>query len=368
MPAGELYVGLMSGTSADAIDAALVRFDPAPAIVAAQTTPLPAAIRRQIRSINADTPLRALGQLDIQLGRLFAAAAQDLLRTAKQTAAAVRAIGSHGQTVWHEPAGDFPFSMQIGDPNIIAERTGIATVADFRRRDMAAGGQGAPLVPAFHQEIFGAPDKVRCVLNLGGIANITVLQPGATFGFDTGPANTLLDGWTQKNTGQPFDVDGQWAASGEPQTRLLDALLEDAYFARPAPKSTGPEHFSPQWLQHHLDEDPALRPQDVQATLLELTARSVALAVRSHAAKADALLVCGGGVHNRRLMERLGELLAPMPVASTATVGIDPDYVEACAFAWLARQRLLEQAGNLAAATGARAPAVLGGIYSGKNV
>jgi anhydro-N-acetylmuramic acid kinase len=367
LPAGELYVGLMSGTSADAIDAALVRFTPAPTVVAAQTTPLPAAIRQQIRRISADTPLRVLGQLDAQLGRLFAAAAQDLLRSANQEAATVRAIGSHGQTVWHEPAGDFPFSMQIGDPSIIAEQTGITTVADFRRRDMAAGGQGAPLVPAFHREIFGVSEKIRCVLNLGGIANITVLQPGETLGFDTGPANTLLDGWAQQHLGQPFDAGGQWAAGGEPQAWLMEALLEDAYFAKAAPKSTGPEHFSPQWLRGHLDKGPALRPQDVQATLLELSARSVALAVHRYAATADTLLVCGGGVHNRRLMGRLAELLAPMPVASTAAAGIDPDYVEACAFAWLARQRLLGEAGNLPAATGARAPVVLGGIYFGKS-
>lgn len=364
MPAGELFIGLMSGTSADAIDAALVLFDPKPTVLAARSVPLPAAVQQQIRTINADTSLAVVAKLDVQLGRLFATAAQDLLHSAAQSATKVHAIGSHGQTVWHQPAGDFPFSTQIGDPNIIAQQTGIMTIADFRRRDMAAGGQGAPLVPAFHREIFGHEVQIRCVLNLGGIANITVLRPDGAFGFDTGPANTLLDGWSREHLGVAYDVGGQWAAGGRPNEQLLQALLKDPYFSLPPPKSTGPEHFSRAWLQTHLDAAPPLRAQDVQATLVELSARSVVMALQHHAQDTDVLLVCGGGVHNQQLMKRLTELMSPVTVASTETMGIDPDYVEACAFAWLARQRLLHQAGNLPEATGANAPVVLGGIYA----
>ncbi|NLO81436.1 MAG: anhydro-N-acetylmuramic acid kinase [Xanthomonadaceae bacterium] len=360
-----LFIGLMSGTSADAIDAALLRFQPRLHVLATRSTPLSAKVQQRILAIHADSPLRAVAELDILLGRLFAQAALELLAAAGVRPEDVTAIGSHGQTVWHAPDGTVPFTLQLGDPNVIAELTGITTVADFRRRDVAAGGQGAPLVPAFHREIFaGAGDC--CVLNLGGIANITVLAGDATLGFDVGPANTLLDGWIRQHLGRRFDADGAWAASGAVLPELLEALLEDPYFARPPPKSTGPEHFSLAWLERHL-HGRAYRAQDVQATLLELTARSIATAVRRHAHTARQLLVCGGGVHNRALMTRLQDLLAPLPVRSTAELGVDPDFVEACAFAWLARQRLLERPGNVPEVTGASAPVILGGIY-GKRV
>lgn len=362
----EHYIGLMSGTSVDAIDAALVRFDPRPSVVAARSFPLARDLRARLRAITDQTPLGIAAQLDVELGRLFAAAALELLRDAGLPPAAVRAIGSHGQTIWHAPASEPPYTLQIGDPNVIAERTGITTVADFRRRDLAAGGQGAPLVPAFHREVFGSPAETRCVLNLGGIANITVISEDAVLGFDTGPANTLLDSWIASQRGDAYDAAGAWAASGQCSPDLLEALLADPYFALPAPKSTGPEHFSRAWLREHLAAFPGLAAEDVQATLVELTARTVAAAVRQYAAGAAKLLVCGGGVHNRLLMARLATLLAPMEVASTASAGIDPDFVEACAFAWLARQRLAERPGNVPTATGARAPVVLGGVYSGK--
>lgn len=365
--AADLYVGLMSGTSADAIDAALVRFDPTPAMIAGRSFPLPPALRSEIRAVSSQMPLTALGALDVRLGRAFADAVTQLLHETGTSARDVRAVGSHGQTIWHAPTGDTPFTMQIGDPNVIAENTGITTVADFRRRDLAAGGQGAPLVPAFHREIFGTKTGTHCVLNLGGIANISVLRPDSVIGFDTGPANTLMDGWIKEHRKQPYDKDGAWAAEGDCQRRLLDVLLQDPYFALVPPKSTGPEYFSQEWLQRHLAECGSMRPKDVQATLLELTARSVADAVREYAADADSLLVCGGGAHNRSLMARLGVLLAPLPVASTASVGIDPDFVEACAFAWLARQRLAGVAGNLPPVTGASAPVVLGAIYFGRG-
>ncbi len=362
----EHYIGLMSGTSVDAIDAALVRFDPRPSVVAARSFPLARDLRARLRAITDQTPLGIAAQLDVELGRLFAAAALELLRDAGLPPAAVRAIGSHGQTIWHAPASEPPYTLQIGDPNVIAERTGITTVADFRRRDLAAGGQGAPLVPAFHREVFGSPAETRCVLNLGGIANITVISEDAVLGFDTGPANTLLDSWIASQRGDAYDAAGAWAASGQCSPDLLEALLADPYFALPAPKSTGPEHFSRAWLREHLAAFPGLAAEDVQATLVELTARTVAAAVRQYAAGAAKLLVCGGGVHNRLLMARLTALLAPMEVASTASAGIDPDFVEACAFAWLARQRLAERPGNVPTATGARAPVVRGGVYSGK--
>lgn len=365
--AADLYIGLMSGTSADAIDAALVRFDPAPTMVAGRTFPIPQALRSEIRDVSAQLPLSALGPLDVRLGRAFADAVTRLLRETGTPACDVRAIGSHGQTIWHAPTGDTPFTMQIGDPNVIAEETGITTVADFRRRDVAAGGQGAPLVPAFHREIFGTEAGTHCVLNLGGIANISVLGPSGVIGFDTGPANTLMDDWVKLHRNQPYDKDGAWAAEGRCRQQLLDALLQDSYFRAAPPKSTGPEYFSREWLQRHLAGCGPMPPEDVQATLLELTARSVADAVRQHAADADRLLVCGGGAHNRSLMVRLGVLLAPLRVASTASVGIDPDFVEACAFAWLARQRLLGAPGNVPAVTGARAPVVLGAIYAGRS-
>lgn len=361
--AAELYIGLMSGTSADSIDAALVRFEPRPRVLATHSAPLPATVRQQIRSLSDSIPLRAVAELDVELGRLFASAAQDLLATAGVSAVKVRAIGSHGQTVWHAPQGARPFTWQIGDPNIIAEQTGITTVADFRRRDVAAGGQGAPLVPAFHREIFAAAGN-SCVLNLGGIANITIIDAAGARGFDTGPANTLLDSWIHAERGLPYDADGAWAAGGTILPELLQALLQDAYFSRPPPKSTGPEHFDLAWLRHHCG-DRQHQPQDVQATLVELSAATVAAAVREHAPAAQLLLVCGGGVHNRLMMERLAALLAPLPVRSTAEVGVDPDFVEACAFAWLAYQRLQGRPGNVPEVTGARAPVILGGVYDG---
>lgn len=362
----ELYLGLISGTSADAVDAALVRFAPTPAVVAAHSFPLPSELRAQIRAVTDQTPLQTVAQLDVRVGHLFASAALELLHAAGRPVSAVRAIGSHGQTVWHAPSADPPFTIQLGDPNVIAEQTGILTVADFRRRDIAAGGQGAPLVPAFHREIFGRKAETHCILNLGGIANITVLQDEAVAGFDTGPANTLLDAWIWASRGAAYDRDGAWAAAGRCQAALLESMLQDGYFRRPAPKSTGPEHFNLEWLQGHLDAYGSIRPEDVQATLLELTARSVADAVLRCAPNTRAVLVCGGGIHNRALMARLSALLAPVSVISTAAAGVDPDFVEACAFAWLARQRLEGRAGNVPEVTGARVPVVLGGIYGGR--
>ena len=365
--AGDLFLGLISGTSADGIDAALVRFQPRTAVVAAQTFPWPAPLRRALLAL-AQEPDAALspdafGQLDAEAGEAFAAAALSLLQQAGVGREAVAGIGSHGQTIRHRPDGDFPFSLQLGDPARIAERTGITTVADFRRRDVAAGGQGAPLMPAFHAALFGGATRDRAVLNLGGIANLTLL-PGdgaAVRGFDTGPANALLDGWCEATTGQPFDREGALAAAGEVDESLLARLLAEPWFARPAPKSTGREVFHGRWLDARLGECRAAA--DVQATLVELTAATVAAALLRELPGCTELLVCGGGVHNPVLMRRLAARLPQLAVASTASAGLDPDHVEACGFAWLAAQTLAGLPGNLPSVTGARGPRILGAIH-----
>lgn len=363
----ELYVGLISGTSADGIDAALMRFHgDTPELLAALTHPWPDALRQRMLAVaQGEHPidLDELGRLDVALGHGFAAATQRLLSQAAVDARQVRAIGSHGQTLRHRPSGPHPFTLQMGDPNVIAEQCGIDVVADFRRADVAAGGQGAPLLPAMHAMLLTPDVDARVVLNLGGIANITRLGAGEVLGFDTGPANGLLDAWCLRHRGEAFDRDGVFAAGGAPDPVLLEALLADPYFSLAPPKSTGREHFHLAWLDAH-PRVQQLSPQDVQATLLELSVRTVADAIEAHAQGTADVLVCGGGVHNPVLMARLQAVLSPRAVQSTAAFGVDPDFLEAMAFAWLARQRLLDRPGNLASVTGARGPRVLGAIYS----
>lgn len=363
-----LYLGLISGTSVDGIDAALVRFETGqPQLQAALTHPWPAAWRERILAVAQDETrldLDAYGRLDVAIGQCFAEAAQTLLERSKTPSSAVRAIGSHGQTLRHRPTGAQPFTLQVGDPSVIAERCGIDVVADFRRADIAAGGQGAPLLPAVHAMLLARPGHSRVVLNLGGIANITLLAAdGRVQGFDTGPANGLLDAWCLRHRGTAYDHDGAFAASGTVDQPLLHELLADGYFGLAPPKSTGREHFHLAWLEAH-PRLARVKAADVQATLLELTARSVADAISRHAAAAEDVLACGGGVHNPLLMRRLDELLVPRAVLSTADFGIDPDYLEATAFAWLARQRLLGLPGNLPQVTGAHGPRVLGAIHA----
>jgi anhydro-N-acetylmuramic acid kinase len=358
----------MSGSSLDAIDAALVRFDGGPELIAHHTHPLPAALVTQIDALTrpGDDELKRLAIAEVELGNCFADAVLALLDQAGVAAAAVRAIGSHGQTVRHEPHPPHRHSLQIGDPNLIAERTGISTVADFRRRDMAAGGQGAPLVPAFHQAMLHDPAQDRVVLNIGGIANLTLLPAAIdapVLGFDTGPGNALLDAWIQQQQGKPYDEGGSWAASGRLQPDLLTMLLGEAYFHETPPKSTGRDYFNLDWLARCWPDLSALRPADVQATLLELTAFTIGDAIRRFAAQSREVLVCGGGLHNSRLMQRLQELLPEQTLISTASYGLDPDWMEAMAFAWLARQTLQHRPGNLPSVTGARHPVILGGIY-----
>jgi anhydro-N-acetylmuramic acid kinase len=361
-----LYLGLISGTSMDGIDAALAAFDPAPRVRAALTHPYPDDLRTRLLELaqgDGATTLDEIGALDARIAACFAQAALALLERANVSPRAVRAIGSHGQTLRHRPNAQPRFTMQLGDPNLIAERTGITTVADFRRADFAAGGHGAPLLPIFHAALFARPGEVRSVLNLGGIANLTVLQAdGRVLGFDIGPANGLLDAWCALNTGAAFDRDGAFAARGQVDPALLQRLLDEEYFRAAPPKSTGREQFHLEWLRARLRDD-SRKPENVQATLVELTARSVADAVRAYAGAARELLVCGGGTHNPLLMRALQAALAPLPVHSTLEHGVDPDYVEATAFAWLARERLAGRPGNLPSVTGAKGPRMLGGIF-----
>lgn len=366
--ASAIYLGLISGTSADSIDAVLVSFSRgAPQLIASHAHPWSDDLRERMLAVaqgEAILDLDALGRLDVEIAYGFADAALRLLELSGTPARNVRAIGSHGQTLRHRPSGDFPFTMQLGDPSVIAERCGIDVVADFRRADIAAGGQGAPLLPALHAMLLSRPDHARVVLNLGGIANITVLgADGSVLGFDTGPANGLLDAWCLRHRGEAFDRDGIFAASGHVDPALLDAMLAEPYFSLPPPKSTGREHFHLRWLVAHA-RVAVLSAEDVQASLLELTARSVAAAIERYAPTASEVLACGGGVHNAALMRRLSELLSPRSLTSTSRYGIDPDFLEATAFAWLARQRLLRLPGNLPAVTGARGARVLGAVYS----
>ena len=311
-------------------------------------------------------------ELDVEVGHLFADAALAVLAKAGLVASDVTAIGSHGQTIRHEPHGHRPSTTQIGDPNVIAQRTAITTVADFRRRDVAVGGQGAPLAPAFHQAVMSHPSRGRAIVNLGGIANISVLEPVSAearepLGFDCGPANGLLDAWTRRHLDAPFDQNGDWAAKGSVHARLLARMLADPFFSRPPPKSTGRGYFDEDWIDEQLRSiGEAVAPADVQRTLCELCAATVEQSVEAYGRGAKEVYLCGGGVHNRLLFERLSARLAPRRVAGTDALGVSPDYVEATAFAWLAVRTLEGRTGNLPSVTGASEEVVLGGIYPGR--
>ena len=366
----DLYIGLISGTSMDGVDAALVAFgDRSVELLGGLTTPYPEALRGRLLDAaqKPDTcTADVIGTLDHWVGECFRDTALELLQAAGVAPARVRAIGSHGQTLRHRPDQPRPYTLQIGNADIIAKGTGIDCVADFRSADLALGGQGAPLVPPFHEWLFRSPDVGRCVLNIGGIANITVLPqgPGPVTGFDTGPGNTLMDVWIGRHRELAFDDGGQWASSGTPIRPLLESMLADPYFAKAPPKSTGFEYFNEAWLSALLATD--MKPADVQASLAELTAVSIAGAVRRYAADSREVLICGGGVHNRELLRRLGEHLGPVALASTADAGLDPDRVEACAFAWLAMRTVNSEPGNAPSVTGASREAVLGAIHSSR--
>ena len=353
----------------DGVDAVLAEFAAGRLrrVIASHTARYPAALRAELLRLAHEQHALSLAdfcRLDQAVALAFAGAATGLLKRSRMAAGRVRALGSHGQTVFHSPQPPARATLQLGDPNLIAARTGITTVADFRRRDLALGGQGAPLVPAFHHAMFASAREARCVVNIGGIANLTVLPGGDArhvTGFDTGPGNGLMDEWAARHGHGTFDRGGRWSASGEMDSPLLQRLSRDPWFHRAPPKSTGRDTFNLRWLKLQLRG--RVLPENVQRTLLELTARSVADAVTRHGRGARRILVCGGGVHNVVLMQRLRNLLSPRVVQSTAAHGLDPRHVEAAAFAWLALRTVHGKAGNLPAVTGASAPAVLGGIH-----
>ena len=365
-----LYIGMISGTSRDGVDAALVNIeDDKPELLHAFCNPYPAAIRSELDKMVAKgerPPAGKAAALDEQLGRFFALTANELISQAGVERRDIKAIGSHGQTVWHQPDAPRPVSIQLGSGSVIARATGAITVTDFRKADIRAGGQGAPLAPLLHRHIFQSDDEQRVVLNLGGISNITTLATnGEVSGFDCGPGNCLMDAWILKEKGLLLDHGGGWAASGEVHSGLLDRMLADSYFHQPPPKSTGIETFNLAWLEsaiHDLD----LKARNIQSTLAELTARTVSQSILATGPTARAL-VCGGGVHNSYLMFRLRQLLKDITVESTLNHGSDPDWVEAILFAWLAKERLAESLQQTSSITGAREPVLLGRIYPGKS-
>jgi anhydro-N-acetylmuramic acid kinase len=362
-----LFLGAISGTSVDGLDLALIRAaGPSVAVLQGHTYPLPAILRQQL--LNLGQPgaidLDALGTADTALGQFIGETTLTFLAEAGLRAAEITAIGSHGQTVRHRPVGPEPFTLQIGDPNRIAEVTGITVVADFRRRDLAAGGQGAPLVPPFHRRLFGNPVERRAVLNLGGIGNLTFLPSDPAepvTGFDTGPGNGLMDAWIATCKGLPFDADGAWSRSGMVHPQLLQRLLDDPYLQKAPPKSTGREYFNLPWLHQQLRFAPA-DPADVQATLRALTAATVSLAIARWGPATQRVIVCGGGRLNRALLDDLRDRLS-QPVDTAEMHGVDGDSLEAAAFGWLASLTLSGQAGNAPSVTGARGLRLLGGVY-----
>lgn len=360
------FIGVMSGTSLDGVDVVLAAIDEhRVAQLASLSYPIPAPLKEGILAIcqGQQLTLSQLGRLDTQLGRLFADAVLALMNQERLLAEDIVAIGCHGQTVWHEPTGAAPHTMQIGDNNQIVARTGVSVVGDFRRRDMALGGQGAPLVPAFHDALLSHPAERRMVLNIGGIANLSLLVPGLPVrGYDTGPGNMLMDAWIWRRRGLPYDKDAEWANSGKVNLSLLQDMLSDPWFALPAPKSTGREYFNLSWLEKQLARHPNLQAQDVQATLTELTAVTISEQVLLSGG-CERLLVCGGGSRNPLLMSRLSALLPGTEVTTTDEAGISGDDMEGLAFAWLAWRTINGLPGNLTSVTGASEASVLGAIF-----
>lgn len=358
------YLGVMSGTSLDGLDIALIEQGEHATLLAHHYIPMPATLRTELLALCAPGPdeIARAALAELHWVKLAAAGIQELLQTHGLAAQHIRAIGSHGQTIRHEPARGF--TVQIGNPSLLAELTGIDVVADFRRRDVAAGGQGAPLVPAFHESLFSATQGPCAVLNVGGFSNLSLISPDQPIrGFDCGPGNVLLDAWIAEHQGRQFDQDGAWAASGNLNVALLNRMLSDPFFAGQGPKSTGRELFNMPWLNSHLSALPALPPADVQRTLLELTAHSIVQSLLQAQSNTQQMLVCGGGAHNHALMLRLQQLLPGCAVSSTASRGVPPDWVEAMAFAWLAHCCLERIPANRPSVTGANGLRVLGAIY-----
>jgi len=368
-PGSEIYIGLMSGTSLDGVDVAIVDFgDFPPRLLHCSTTPYAESMRQRLRSLcqSETTTLDNLYGLDAELGDLYAESVNQALELASLERAKIVATGCHGQTIRHSPGSAIPFTAQIGDPNRIAALTGISTIADFRRKDIAVGGQAAPLAPAFHRFLFRSDDENRALINIGGIANITYLPKNAAqpvLGFDTGPGNTLLNYWNEAHRKAPFDDAGTWARSGQVIDELLKNMIAaEDYFLLEPPKSTGTEYFNSNWLMSFLRDEYAAN--DVQATLVELTVTTIANALSSLPDMPANCFVCGGGAHNQYLLERLAQKLPQCGIATTSALGLDPDFVEAVAFAWLARERINLRSGNIPEVTRARRTAILGGIYA----
>ena len=368
-----LFIGLMSGTSIDAVDAVLVRLSGNIEIIESHTLPISKHLKSTILSLcsTGENEIERSGKLDRELGLLFSQCAIELCKKANIRPEEIEAIGSHGQTIRHTPNGKYPFTLQISDPNTIAEETGITTIADFRRRDIAAGGQGAPLVPAFHEAIFRSKESSRVIVNIGGMANITLLPKSDSMpviGFDTGPGNVLLDYWIHKKKTLAFDHNGQWASSGEVHAPLLEHLLSEHYLQLPPPKSTGRELFNAGWLNQHLSSFSDISDTDIQSTISELTAQTIANDIKLCDSKLasstiDEVFICGGGAKNSYLKERIQSLLPEKTVTTTTNLGLDPDLVEATAFAWLAYRTINQLNGSLAPVTGAKGDRILGGIY-----
>lgn len=371
-----LYLGIMSGTSLDGVDLALVDFFEKPNLVASGFVPMPEDLRANLAELlkSGETSLQKLGEIDHHLGVLYADCVNDFLVKNQLEASQITAIGCHGQTVWHAPQGNFPFTMQIGDMNLVAARTGITTVGDFRRKDMAMGGQGAPLVPAFHEAVFARPNQFTVVLNIGGISNISVLDPKSeTIGYDVSVGNALMDSWIEKHLGKRYDKNAEWAKTGEVISELLAEMLSEPFLQLPPPKSTGRELFNLAWLEKQFAnltaKSPAssvanFKPEDIQYTLAEFTAQSITRELSQWKNEPNkVLLVCGGGARNPLLMERFNVLLPDWHVGTTNDYGVDVDYVEAAAFAWLAFQRMENLPSNMPSVTGALQAVSLGVIF-----
>lgn len=355
----DLYIGLMSGTSVDAVDAVIADLSTTtPRIIGQHSHTIPEELRKKIKQTNHD--LKSIGELNTALGYLFSEATQALLLQSSMNSGDISAIGCHGQTVYHHPHGDYPFTLQLGDASIISARTKITTVSNFRNKDIAMGGQGAPLAPAFHQLLFQNEHEDRAVVNIGGIANISFLPANnkTIIGFDSGPGNTLLDHWAQQHINKNCDVNGDFANSGTTNPELLQRLLSDEYLSQQWPKSTGTEYFNAKWLEQHLNGSES--PEDVQSTLTELTATSIAHAIPN---STNTIIICGGGVHNKYLMQRLQHLCHPKTVVSSNEFGIDPDWIEAMAFAWFAKQTIEKKPVDLSSVTGTKSANILGAIY-----
>lgn len=367
----------MSGTSLDGVDVVIAAINSSNAfsLLDAKTYPIPARLKKDLLVLSQEQQadeLQRYAELDVRTGQLFANCCLQLIQENELNPAQIRAIGSHGQTLRHYPDSQYPTTLQIGDPNIIAQTTGITTIADFRRRDMAAGGQGAPMVPPFHEALFRDKKKNRVILNIGGIANITFLPAGqkTVLGYDTGPGNGLMDDWCVRNFDCAYDNFGKLASQGRVDKSLLAQMLNDPFFSQAVPKSTGREYFSYQWIETQLQERAKstknrLPPVNILTTLLELSCLSISNEIKALSPHADELLVCGGGIKNDRFMLRLQQLMPEIKIISTENAGMHPDWVEASAFAWLAHQTLNRLTANLPSVTGAKEAVILGAIWPG---